>query len=58
MKEDNNMSRKSNGIKREVIANGMIRLSSVKGIRDVRNDRLYSVVECEARNEKFYVEGE
>lgn len=52
------MSRKSNSIKREVLANGIIRLSSVKGIRDIRNDRLYSVVECEARNEKFYVEGD
>lgn len=52
------MSRKSNGIKREVFANGMIRLSSAKGIRDIRNDRVYSVVECEARNEKFYVEGD
>ena len=58
MKEDNNMSRKSNGIKREVLANGIIRLSSAKGIRDIRNDRVYSVVECEARNEKFYVEGD
>ena len=52
------MSRKSNHIKREVLINGMIRLSSVKGIRDIRNDRLYSVVECETRNEKFYIEGE
>ena len=52
------MSRKSNGIKREVLANGTIRLSSVKGIRDIRNDRLYSVVECEARNERFYIEGD
>ena len=52
------MSHKSNSIKREVLAKGMIRLSSSKGIRDIRNDRLYSVVECEARNEKFYVEGD
>lgn len=52
------MSRKSYCIKREVLANGMIRLSSAKGIRDIRNDRVYSVVECEARNEKFYVEAE
>ena len=52
------MSRKLNGIKREVLANGMIRLSSTKGIRDIRNDRVYSVVECEARNEKFYVKGD
>ena len=52
------MSYKSNCIKREVLANGLIRLSSIKGIRDIRNGRLYSVVECEARNEKFYVEGD
>ena len=52
------MSRKSNNIKREVLANGIIRLSSAKGIRDIRNGRVYSVVECEARNEKFYIEGE
>lgn len=52
------MSRKSNDIKREVLANGIIRLSSVKGIRDIRNNRVYSVVECEARNEKFYIKGD
>ena len=52
------MSRKSNSINREVLANGLIRLSSIKGIRDIRNNRVYSVVECETRNEKFYVEGE
>ena len=52
------MSRKSNGIKREVLVDGIIRLSSAKGIRDIRNSRVYSVVECEARNEKFYIEGE
>ena len=45
-------------MKKKVLAKGMIRLSSVKGIRDIRNDRVYSVVECEARNEKFYVEGD
>ena len=50
------MPRKSNGIKREVLANGMIRLSSVKGIHNIRNNRVCSVVECETRNEKFYVE--
>lgn len=52
------MSRKSNGIKREALANRILILSSIKRIRDIHNDRLYSVVECEARNEKFYVEGD
>ena len=42
------MSRKSDGIKREVLVNGMIRLSFVEEIRNIRN-RVYSVVECETK---------
>lgn len=41
---------------REVLSNGMIRLTSAKGIIDTRNGAIHSEVVCTPKKEKFFVE--
>lgn len=41
-------------MKREVLANGKIRLTSANGIVDTRNGDKFSVVECKASQEVFF----
>lgn len=45
-------------LKREVLANGNIRLSSPKGIIDSRTDSVYSEVICKPRYERLFYEAE
>lgn len=45
-------------LKREVMANGRIRLSSPNGIVDKRNGAVYSEVICKAQSEKYFIEAE
>ena len=45
-------------LKREVLANGNIKLSSPNKIRDTRNDAIYSEVVCKPQNERFFKEVE
>ena len=47
-----------NEMKREILPNGNIRLSSDKGIADSRSGRVYSVVVCKAEDERFFTEVE
>lgn len=39
-----------------VLPNGKIKLFSEIGIRDIRNDNIYSEVICKEENEHFFVE--
>lgn len=41
---------------REVLPNGNIKLTSIYGIMDIRNDIIYSEVVCKPRNERFFIE--
>lgn len=50
------MSRNKKSLTREIFPDGKIRLSSTYGIKDVRNDTVYSVVVCKPRSEKYFVE--
>ena len=43
-------------LSRDVLPNGMIRLTSVKGIIDMRSGAIYSEVVCTPKKEKFFVE--
>ena len=45
-------------LKREVLANGTIRLTSPNGIIDKRNNHKYAEVECLPKNERFFKEVE
>lgn len=43
-------------MKREVLPNGNIRLTSEKGIIDIRNGNIYSEVICKPEAEKYFAE--
>ena len=41
---------------KEVLPNGNIKLTSIYGVLDTRNDAIYSEVICKPKNERFFVE--
>ena len=43
-------------LNREVLPNGDIRLTSPKGIMDIRSYAVYPVVICKPKMERFFVE--
>ena len=45
-------------LKREVMANGNVKLTSPKGIVDTRSERVYARVICKPESERFFKEVE
>lgn len=45
-------------VKRDVLKNGTVKLSSPIGIVDTRTNAIYSEVICKPKNEKYYREAE